>query len=81
MSLLDKSLLRRETIAEVARYTLHEFVRQFAAERLDDDPEIRRTTAERHSSYYARLLQQSIDPQTGASPSGSVGQRSFHAQC
>jgi predicted ATPase len=70
-ALLDKSLVRAETSDNVTRYRLHELVRQYAAERLADDPADRRATEERHTHYYATLLQRSLDPRTGT-PTGEA---------
>lgn len=57
-SLVDKSLLRR---AATGRYEMHELVRQYAAEKLAQQPaeieEIRR----RHCRYFAQFLQQRAD--------------------
>jgi predicted ATPase/transcriptional regulator with XRE-family HTH domain len=47
-SLVDKSLLRPHD----GRYDLHPAVRQFAAEKLDADPAMKRATLARHSEYY-----------------------------
>jgi ATP/maltotriose-dependent transcriptional regulator MalT len=49
------------------RYTLHELVRQYAAEHLAADPEEQTATEARHTAYYAGLLQRSIDPKSGRS--------------
>jgi predicted ATPase/DNA-binding NarL/FixJ family response regulator/DNA-binding XRE family transcriptional regulator len=65
--LIDKSLVRREEVGGQTRYTLHELVRQYAAERLADNPDQQATTAARHAAYYAGLLQRAIDQRTGAS--------------
>ncbi|MFL5807379.1 MAG: helix-turn-helix domain-containing protein, partial [Roseiflexaceae bacterium] len=67
MALIDKSLLRRADVGGVMRYTLHELVRQYAAEHLAADPEEQAATEARHTAYYAGLLQRSIDPKTGRS--------------
>jgi predicted ATPase/DNA-binding XRE family transcriptional regulator len=66
-ALIDKSLVRRAEIRGATRYTLHELVRQYAAERLADDPAGQAATLARHTAYYAGLLQRSIDVRTGAS--------------
>jgi predicted ATPase/DNA-binding CsgD family transcriptional regulator/DNA-binding XRE family transcriptional regulator len=67
MALIDKSLLRRADVGGGMRYTLHELVRQYAAEHLAADPEEQAATEARHTAYYAGLLQRSIDPTTGRS--------------
>lgn len=54
-SLLRKSLLRR---SPDGRYEIHELVRQFAAERLDEHPVEKEAASERHCAYYASFLQQ-----------------------
>ena len=54
-SLLDKSMLKR--VGE-ERYDLHELVRQYAAEHLESDAQDHTQTHDRHSNYYARLLEQ-----------------------
>jgi predicted ATPase len=53
-SLLNKSMLKR--VGE-ERYDLHELVRQYAAARLESDPQEVEQTRERHGRYYARLLE------------------------
>jgi predicted ATPase/transcriptional regulator with XRE-family HTH domain len=53
-SLLDKSLLKR---VEEKRYDLHELVRQHAAGYLQADAQEYARTRDRHSSYYAALLE------------------------
>lgn len=40
------------------RYEIHEFLRQFAAQKLAADPADERTARDRHCAYYAALLQQ-----------------------
>jgi predicted ATPase/transcriptional regulator with XRE-family HTH domain len=65
-ALIDKSLVQRAKLRGVTRYTLHELVRQYAAERLIADPEDYQATARRHSAFYAQLLQRSIAAQTGS---------------
>ncbi len=52
-TLIDKSLLRHN-ISE--RYEIHELLRQFAAEKLDDHPLEKETTLERRCAYYADFL-------------------------
>jgi predicted ATPase/DNA-binding CsgD family transcriptional regulator/DNA-binding XRE family transcriptional regulator len=72
-ALIDKSLVRREDVGDVMRYTLHELVRQYAAEHLAADPEEQAATEDRHTAYYAGLLQRSIDPKTGRSSPNARG--------
>jgi predicted ATPase/DNA-binding CsgD family transcriptional regulator/DNA-binding XRE family transcriptional regulator len=66
-ALIDKSLVRREEVGGGTRYTLHELVRQYAAERLAEHPEEQSTTEQCHTAYYAALLQRAIDVHTGVS--------------
>jgi DNA-binding SARP family transcriptional activator/predicted ATPase len=54
-SLVMRSLLRR-TVA--GRYDLHELIRQYAALKLAEDPDVLRATQERHSLYYLGLLEE-----------------------
>lgn len=49
-ALIDKSLLQHEPDG---RYNFHEFLHQYAAEKLLNDPDDDRGTRERHASYYA----------------------------
>ena len=55
------------------RYTLHELVRQYAAEHLAADPDEQAAAEVRHTAYYAALLQRSIDSQTRRSTPGARG--------
>jgi predicted ATPase/DNA-binding CsgD family transcriptional regulator/DNA-binding XRE family transcriptional regulator len=66
-ALIDKSLVRATSVAGVTRYTLHELVRQYAAERLAAETAEQGAIALRHTTYYADLLQRSIVTQTGGS--------------
>jgi predicted ATPase/DNA-binding SARP family transcriptional activator len=52
-ALVNKSLVRR---AVDGRYDLHEVIRQYAADRLDEQPELLASAAERQASYYVELL-------------------------
>ena len=54
-SLLNQSVLRRGTSG---RYEMHELVRQFAAERLADQPVEAEEAAQRHCAYYASFLRE-----------------------
>lgn len=70
-ALIDKSLLWRAEVNGSTRFTLHELVRHYAAERLAEDPADHAATAARHSAYYAGLIQGVITRQTGgSSPEG-----------
>jgi predicted ATPase/DNA-binding NarL/FixJ family response regulator/transcriptional regulator with XRE-family HTH domain len=66
-TLIDKSLVRREDVSGITRYSLHELVRQYAAEQLAIDQDDHAATNSRHSTYYAALLQNTITKQTGGS--------------
>jgi len=52
-ALAEKSLLRR---AATGRYDLHEAVRQYAAGRLAEKPELASVTLAQHARYYADLI-------------------------
>jgi predicted ATPase/DNA-binding CsgD family transcriptional regulator/transcriptional regulator with XRE-family HTH domain len=54
-ALVAKSLLRRTT---AGRYDLHELVRQYALDHLRQDEQEQTQTRNRHSRYYAGLLEQ-----------------------
>jgi predicted ATPase len=53
-ALVGKSLLQRDP---QGRYTVHELLRQYAAERLGEVPEQWETAKDRHSAYFAAFLQ------------------------
>ncbi len=53
-TLVAKSLVAR---LHTGRYSLHEVVCQFAAARLDANPQERVATMDRHCAFYARLLE------------------------
>ena len=57
-ALLNKSLLRQ---SGSGRYELHELVRQFTAEKLDEHPVEKESAHERHCDYYAAFLDQRAD--------------------
>lgn len=66
-ALADKSLLHQElsprcaTNAEPSqeyRYRMHNLVRWYAAQKLDQEPDIKAAAQEQHCNYYASLLQQ-----------------------
>ena len=52
-SLVDKSLLRRETDG---RFQMHELLRQYAQDRLNANPEESKTVVLNHHDYYAKFL-------------------------
>jgi len=54
-ALMDKSLLRRDP---PGRYQIHELLRQYAAEKLQEVLQEQGRVQERHSHYYATFLQQ-----------------------
>jgi len=54
LALTDKSLIRR-TASD--RYEMLETLRRYAEEQLDEVPEAKRETRDRHSAYYMSLLQ------------------------
>jgi predicted ATPase/predicted Ser/Thr protein kinase len=54
MALVNRSLLHR---APTGRYTIHELLRQYAAEKLACWPEIEKAVRDRHASHYAAALQ------------------------
>lgn len=55
LSLLEKSLIKR---AGDGRFDLHELVKQYAAEKLDETPEEGHETRDRHTAFYAAFLQE-----------------------
>jgi predicted ATPase/DNA-binding CsgD family transcriptional regulator len=67
-ALIDTSLVRREPLREATRYSLHELVRQYAAERLAADARAAAELGARHTAFYAALLQRAIPGQPGAAP-------------
>ena len=54
-ALLNKSLLQRTT---TGRYEIHELLRQYAAEKLEQSPSINNAVLKRHSAFYTTFLQQ-----------------------
>jgi predicted ATPase/DNA-binding NarL/FixJ family response regulator len=63
-SLLDKSLLR---VDGNGRYDLHELLRQYAAEKLDELPAQQEQVSDSHCTYYADFIGQWTDITTGIS--------------
>jgi predicted ATPase len=61
-ALVDKSLLVRP---HSGRYAIHEVVRQFAASRLDADPQERSATKDRYCLYYVAFLERKEDDLLG----------------
>ena len=67
--LVDHSLLRRETGEDgEPRFSMLETIREYAAERLDDDPE-REAVRRRHADYFAAFADQ-VQPSTRGIRSG-----------
>ncbi len=62
-ALLDKSLIRR---VSPDRYDVHELLRQYAAEKLEADPQRREETQLRHARYFAAFLEQQARHLQGA---------------
>lgn len=56
-ALIDKSWLRHDPGSQ--RYDIHELLRQYGEERLNEDPEAAHKAYDRHCTYYVRLLEQS----------------------
>ena len=54
-NLVDRSLLRQETSG---RYGLHELLRQYALDKLKDDPTVYEATKDQHCTYFANYVQQ-----------------------
>jgi predicted ATPase len=54
-SLAEKSLLQ---VDSSGRFNLHELIRQYVAEKLDEMPEIRERVLDRHCDFYTDLLHQ-----------------------
>ncbi len=54
-ALVDKSLVQ---LAATGRYTLHEFIRQYAAEKLAEDNGAREATLKNYCGYYAGYLKE-----------------------
>lgn len=55
MIMVDKSLL---TPSHEGRFTVHELLRQFGVERLEETPDLARTTRSQHCVYYAGMMAQ-----------------------
>jgi predicted ATPase/DNA-binding CsgD family transcriptional regulator len=54
--LVDKSLLRHAP--DTGRYDMHELLRQYAAEHLNQTPKVREKVLDRHYNYYTEFLYQ-----------------------
>lgn len=71
--LVDKSLLRR---GAAGRYGLHELIRQYAAARLDEQPDEAAATRERHAAYFMRLAGERVDQIKGPDQAAAVAELS-----
>ena len=58
-SLVDRALLRRT--GGGGRYDLHELIRKFALEQMQDTPNVYTQTISRHYHYYTAFLQQQVE--------------------
>ena len=54
-TLIDKSLIR---IGDGGRYQMHELLRQFAQEKLDEQADLKAALVAKHCAYYASFLQE-----------------------
>jgi len=54
-SLVDKSLVRTADEASQRRLSMLETIREYAAERLDDDPKVAAAARRRHAEYFAEF--------------------------
>ena len=52
-ALVDQSLIRRN---QNGRYEIHELMRQFAAEKLNGQPELERETQQKHGRFYLEFI-------------------------
>ncbi len=57
-ALVNKSLVYK---TPTDRYEMHELLRQYAAEKLDEHPQVKDETRDRHCEYYAEFLHQRAD--------------------
>jgi DNA-binding SARP family transcriptional activator/predicted ATPase len=70
VGLAHKSLLQH---GDPDRYTLHALVRQFAAEKLEQFPDLK-DTHERHSAYYLAFVGERADASQGDEPQQAVAE-------
>jgi len=63
MKLVERSLLR-QTVG--GRYDIHEMLRQYAASKLDEQPEERENAEVEHAAFYARLVEAAFPDLVGA---------------
>jgi predicted ATPase/class 3 adenylate cyclase len=64
-SLMDKSLVRQSDERGESRFTMLETIREYAAERLNADPETDRATRRSHATYFADKTQSQWERLTG----------------
>ena len=65
-SLVDKSLIRRVDQGDAeSRLSMLETIREFATQRLDEDPELRASARRAHASYFANWTQRQWERLTG----------------
>ena len=64
-TLIDKSLIRSEGNG---RYHMHELLRQFAQEKLDEQPDLKTTLLDKHRDFYAAFLAQRQRRMVGPAP-------------
>jgi predicted ATPase/DNA-binding SARP family transcriptional activator len=55
-ALIDKSLVRQESVGGKPRFSLHPLLHQFVRARLDQHPVVRETAQRAHAVFYCRLL-------------------------
>jgi predicted ATPase/DNA-binding CsgD family transcriptional regulator len=70
-ALVDQSLLRVEG---ANAYTIHELLRQYAAEKLQAEPDEQRATSQKHCQYYLEMLRQLDSVIKGAGQIGALDQ-------
>ena len=68
-SLVDKALLQR---GDGNRFTMHEFVRAYAHEKLRARPPLDADTGRRHARHFARLLHEHVKALRGTSPQAAL---------
>jgi len=71
-SLIDKSLVRQTDVgATTPRLSMLETIRQFAAERLGDDPELQSASVRAHAEYFADWTMHQCEKLTGDDREGA----------
>jgi tetratricopeptide (TPR) repeat protein len=71
LALANRSLLYR---TQAGRYEVHELLRQYAAEKLEQLPTIRDTVRDRHSAYYTATLRRLESDLKGAGQQAAMAQ-------